>query len=139
MQMNQTRKLVYAALCVAVGILLPSIFHATHISGTAFLPMHIPALLCGLLCGPVYGGLCGAVLPFLNVLILGMPPVFPTGISMAVELLCYGVVAGLLIQRFHVYVALIGAMLAGRVAMGIANVILLVGISGKAYTLPTFL
>ena len=105
MQMNQTRKLVYAALCVAVGILLPSIFHATHISGTAFLPMHIPALLCGLLCGPVYGGLCGAVLPFLNVLILGMPPVFPTGISMAVELLCYGVVAGLLIQRFHVYVA----------------------------------
>ena len=51
-----------AALCLALGLLLPSMFHMIG-AGTVFLPMHIPVLLCGMLCGGAYGAAVGAIVP----------------------------------------------------------------------------
>lgn len=45
------RKTVITALCVALCIVLPMAFHMVKNAGTIFLPMHIPVLLCGLICG----------------------------------------------------------------------------------------
>ena len=64
--MNQkTKDMVSAALCVALGLIVPQVFHLIPFVGTVpnlggvFLPMHIPVLLCGLLCGyPVGARLC---------------------------------------------------------------------------------
>ena len=94
--MSNVKKLVIAALCVAIGVALPQAFHAIPQAGQIFLPMHLPVLLCGLLCGPLYGLLCGAVTPALSSLITGMPgaAVLP---SMICELAVYGLVAGVLV------------------------------------------
>jgi hypothetical protein len=133
-----TKQLVLTALFLAIGILLPMVFHSFGISGLVFLPMHIPVLLCGLVCGWSLGGIVGLVLPFISLLLTARPPLYPVGISMALELASYGIVAGLLYkgEKSNIFVALIGAMLAGRLVMGIANVALL-GLSNE--TLSAFI
>lgn len=41
MKENQVKKLVMAAMCVALGIILPMAFHTIQNAGSIFLPMHI--------------------------------------------------------------------------------------------------
>ncbi len=76
MRKSQTnaRQLVMAALCAALGVVLPVALHSIPNAGSILLPMHIPVLLCGLVCGPVYGLGCGVLTPLLSSLITGMPP-----------------------------------------------------------------
>ena len=118
---NQVTKLVFSALCVAIGIVLPLAFHSVPNGGSVFLPMHIPVLLCGLVAGPVYGLVCGALTPLLSSLMTGMPPaaVLP---GMLCELAAYGLVTGLLLRfvqtkskAANLWISLIGAMICGRV------------------------
>ena len=51
MQMTPVKKLVFTAVCAALCLVLPMAFHGIPNAGTVFLPMHIPVLLCGLVCG----------------------------------------------------------------------------------------
>ena len=81
----------------------------------------------------------------LSILINGMPPRFPTGVCMIVELAVYGLVSGVAykalgcrMNRKRTYAALIIAMLAGRAANGLAMTAAM-GMAGKAYTLQAFL
>lgn len=134
----KTKQLVFAGVCTAAGIVLPSIFHMIGASGTIFLPMHLPVLLCGLVCGYQLGGICGLIVPLLCSLLTGKPPLYPTGIAMMLELCTYGIVSGLMIKKTPLYPALITAMLAGRAVSGTVNLILL-GMAGKTYTLSVFL
>lgn len=124
--MSQIKKTIYAALCVALGVVLPMAFHFIGL-GQVFLPMHIPVLLCGLICGWPYGLACGAIAPALSSLITGMPPVAYLP-SMTVELAVYGLVSGLLMRFVRtrsfiadIYISLAGAMLAGRIVSGLVN------------------
>lgn len=128
--MSKTKKLVFAGLCVAIGVALPIAFHSIPNAGSIFLPMHIPVLLCGLLCGPLYGLACGVLAPLLSNLLTGMPPVsfLP---SMLCELAVYGLVTGLLLRWIHtkstaanIYLSLLGAMLAGRIVSGVLNALI---------------
>lgn len=41
-------------------------FHTIQNAGSIFLPMHIPVLICGLLCGWQYGLICGFLTPVLS-------------------------------------------------------------------------
>jgi thiamine transporter ThiT len=121
MKKNSTKKTVYAAICVALGVVLPIAFHSVQNAGSIFLPMHIPVLLCGLLCGPWYGLVCGILAPVLSSTLTGMPPaaILP---SMVVELAVYGLVAGLMKKATkNNIVSLVTAMLAGRVVSGLAK------------------
>ena len=118
---NSTKKMVYAAICVALGVVLPIAFHSIQNAGSIFLPMHIPVLLCGLLCGPWYGLVCGVLAPLLSSVLTGMPPaaILP---SMIVELAVYGCTTGLFKKLFkNNIVALVCAMLCGRVVAGLAK------------------
>lgn len=135
---NQVFQMVFAALCVSMGLVLPSFFHLIGGAGPAFLPMHIPALLCGFICSWRYGLLCGMVMPLLSSVITGMPVLFPTAIAMCLELAVYGLVASLAYRRLGVYPALILAMLSGRCAAGMANFFLL-GLKGVPYGLEAFI
>lgn len=132
--MTKTKKyiweMVIAALCVALGVVLPVAVHGIPNAGSVLLPMHIPVLLCGLLCGPAYGLACGVVTPLLSSLITSMPPAAMLP-SMVCELAVYGLAAGLLIllvrtksQVANVYISLVGAMLVGRVVYGIVNALI---------------
>ncbi|MFQ9872507.1 MAG: ECF transporter S component [Oscillospiraceae bacterium] len=139
MKQFSIKNLILAALFLALGILLPMLFHVVG-AGSAFLPMHIPVLLCGLICGWQYGALCGFIVPLLSSLFTGMPPIFPTAPAMMLELCAYGVMTGLLYRRAkqNIYVSLIGSMLAGRVVSGLANAVFM-GMAGKAYGFSMFL
>lgn len=122
--MTRTKKLIFTALCIALGVVLPLLFHGVPNAGQVFLPMHIPVLLCGLICGPWLGLCCGILAPALGCLTGGMPPVAMLP-SMLCELAVYGLVAGLLLSvvrgRFAVILSLAGAMMAGRLVMGLLN------------------
>lgn len=139
-QQKQIRSIVITGLCLGLGLVLPSIFHMFGaVSGQVFLPMHIPALLCGFTAGPVCGLICGVVLPLLSSVVTGMPAFYPMAITMACELAAYGFFSGLLYRRLgRVYLSLIPAMLAGRAVSGLANWALL-GMGGGGYTLSVFL
>jgi len=145
--MNQkTKDLVSAALCVALGLIVPQVFHfipfvgAVPNLGGVFLPMHIPVLLCGFLCGWKYGAACGAIVPLLSSVITGMPVLWPQGVSMVFELAVYGLVTGLLYRTMkkNVYLSLIAAMVAGRIVSGVAKAVLF-GIADKPFGMAAFL
>ena len=128
--MPNIRKTVSTALFIAIGIALPLAFHSIPNAGRVFLPMHIPVLLCGLVCGFPWGLACGIVTPLLSSLLTGMPPAAMLP-SMLCELAVYGLVAGLLMRCVPVknayakiYIALIGAMLCGRLVMGALNALI---------------
>lgn len=122
-----TRALVFAGLCVALGVVLPMAFHSLPDGGRVFLPMHIPVLLCGLLCGPWYGLGCGFLAPLLSHLITGMPMAAALP-GMLCELAAYGFLSGLISTLVHTqnraanaYISLVCAMLGGRVVAGLVN------------------
>ena len=118
-------KLVLTAMFVAMGMILPLLTGQIKEIGDSLLPMHLPILLCGLLCGGGWGLTAGLLTPFLRSVSFGMPPLYPNAVWMAAELGTYGLVIGLvsaLLGNKHtvgrIYFALLSAMLAG-IQMGI--------------------
>ena len=138
------QRLVLAAMFLALGIVLPFLTGQIPQVGSMLLPMHLPVLLCGLICGWQYGGAVGLVLPLLRYVMLGMPPIFPTGIAMTIELAAYGAIAGFLYNRskwqcvFALYRSLLIAMAGGRIIWGVVRV-LLTGVAGEAFTWQMFM
>lgn len=121
---NKTERLVVAALCLALGIIIPQAFHVIPVANTGgvFLPMHIPVILCGYFAGGMYGALVGIMCPVLSFLFTGMPNAARLPF-MICELAVYGLAAGLAYKFFErmnktiqVYVTLIITMLCGRIA-----------------------
>ena len=137
-------KLVYSAVCIALAMVLPLFLGQVQVFMQGISPMHIPALLCGLLCGPWYGLAVGLISPILRSLVFTMPKMYPTALAMAFELGTYGLVTGPLYKALkkmnfwpRTYVSLIAAMLIGRVVGGIAQALLL-GFRGEGYSLQLF-
>ena len=126
---RSVKNMVVAALMLALAYVLPNFTGNIPQIGSMLLPMHLPVLLCGFLCGGVWGAVVGFVAPLLRSVLVGMPPMFPTAISMAFEMAVYGLVSGALYRRLPkslggIYASLIGAMLAGRVVWGIVRALL---------------
>ena len=144
MKKFKTKKLVLAAMFLSIGFVLPLLTGQIKEIGDTLLPMHIPVMLCGLICGEKYGFSVGIILPFLRSVVFGMPPIYPNAVWMAIELATYGFVIGLMYSKMNfkntkgVYISLISAMLIGRIAWGISKAILL-GVGGKAFTISMFL
>ncbi len=144
MQYSKLQKICLSALFLAVGLLLPLLTGQIKEIGDSLLPMHLPVLLCGLLCGWRYGALVGLLLPPVRSLLFAMPPMYPNALWMAIELAGYGLVIGWTYGRLKkhslvgLYVCLITAMLAGRAVWGIAKAVLL-GVGGKAFTFAAFI
>ncbi len=92
------------------------------------------------MCGWRYGAACGLILPLLASSLTGMPPLFPTAVSMSVELAAYGLLTGLLYQVTHekVFISLIGAMTGGRILLGLTNAFLF-SFLDNAYGLALFI
>lgn len=128
------RHLVSAGLCLALALVLPFLTGGIPQIGSMLCPMHLPVLLCGLLCGPFWGAAVGLVCPFLRHMLFSMPPLM-TAITMTFELAAYGFFAGLfwklLSKRFSacpmvaLYSSLIGAMLCGRLVWGLFSAVLM--------------
>jgi thiamine transporter ThiT len=130
MRTNPVKKLVFTAVCVALCLVLPMAFHAIPNAGQVMLPMHIPVLLCGLICGWPYGFVCGLLGPFLSSVITGMPPAAMLP-SMMVECGVYGMVSGVMMKYVRtgkptadLYISMGTAMVLGRVVAGFAKALI---------------
>ena len=137
------KKIVLAAVCLALCMVLPFLTGQIPEIGQALSPMHIPVLLCGFICGPVWAALIGAVAPLLRFALFGMPPLFPAGAAMCFELAVYGLVSGLLYgllpkKKASIYISLLTAMLVGRIIWGAVRMIIS-DVSGSAFTWAAFL
>ena len=143
MNSTQLRKLTYSALYMAIALILPFVTGQIPEIGAMLCPMHIPALLCGFMCGWPWGVAVGFISPLLRSVMFSMPAMFPSAIAMAFELAVYGGMAGLLYSRlprkkWMIYAALLISMIAGRVVWGAVQA-LLAGLSGNSFTWTLFL
>ena len=138
------QNLALSAMFVAIGIVLPFFTGQVKQIGNLLLPMHIPVILCGLICGWQCGIVIGFILPLLRSVLFGMPMLYPIAMAMAVELAVYGFVSGFIYNRVKrqntgmVYVSMICAMICGRIAWGLAEVVLL-GLQNNVFTWQMFL
>ena len=137
------KNLALSAMFLALTWLLPFVTMQIPQVGQLLSPMHIPVLLCGFICGWQYGLVVGLLAPVLRSLFFGMPPLFPTAFAMTFELAVYGAASGLLYAKLpkktiNVYISLILAMVAGRVAWGIVSYAIAIS-GGSVFTLNAFL
>ncbi len=141
--MKNIKKLTLSALFLALGLVLPFLTMQIPEIGNMLLPMHIPVLLCGFVCGWQYGLVIGFITPLLRSAVFGMPFMIPNALGMAFELATYGLVAGILYyllkyKKASTYISLIGAMLAGRVVWGVASYFIYNLLTEKAFTWSIF-
>jgi hypothetical protein len=127
MKKISTRKLVFSGLFIALGLVLPTLTGPSL--GSRLLPMHIPVLLAGFVCGGPLGLAVGFIIPILRSALFGMPPIFPTAVAMAFELAVYGLTTGIFYKllpkkNIFIYVSLIVSMICGRIVWGIVSYIL---------------
>lgn len=141
--MKKIKKLVLLGLFLAIGFVLPFFTGQIREIGNMLLPMHMPVMLCGLICGAPYGLIVGFILPITRSMIYGQPIMFPRAICMSFELATYGFLTGFLYNRSKykcikaLYKALIPSMIIGRVVWGIASYFVY-GLLGKVFTYKLF-
>lgn len=140
--MSAIQRACICALCIALCYVLPMAFHVFGM-GSVFCPIHIPVLLCGLICGWPFGLFCGIAGPILSSVLSGMPSTTQL-FYMVPELATYGFLSGLFMHLIHtkhsfadLYLALIPAMLCGRIIGGAAKALFytLGLVKEEAYTL----
>ena len=133
----KTKKMILASFFIAVGLILPMIFHTVNLSGTIFSPMHVPVMLGGFLLGPAYGAAIGIITPVLSSILTGMPPLMPVMPMMALELLGYGFMSGLLFSKTKkIYVSLIVSIIFGRLCSMLAAFILSLTVAPQISPIP---
>lgn len=142
MKRLQIKKLVISAMMLALCLLLPFLTGQIREIGRMLSPMHLPVMICGYICGPVWGFAVGLVAAPLRSMIFSMPAI-PECFFMAAELAVYGLMSGLLYRIFpkklpFYYISLLISMIAGRIVYGIAH-LLIAGIQGGTYLFETFL
>ena len=131
MKKDKLIKLILAAMFLGLGLVLPFLTGQVPKIGNMLLPMHIPVLLCGFICGWQYGAVTGFVLPLMRSAIFGMPVMFPGAVAMAFELAAYGFISGFLFGKARwqcirsLYRCLIIAMIGGRLVWGVFQTLLL--------------
>ena len=145
----KARKTVKGKLILTVASIVGSVAlpHLVHVMGrlagvgTALgellLPMHFFVLLAGLLAGPAVGMVTGACAPLISCLLSGMPreAVLP---FMMIELIGYGLVAGLLSEvKIHSFFKLFIAQIAGRVLRATAVIVAVYGFHSESVKLAS--
>lgn len=144
MKNKKLQKLVLSAMFLGLGLVLPFFTGQIQQIGNMLLPMHLPVILCGFICGWKYGLVVGAVTPILRSAVFSMPVMYPSAIAMAFELAAYGFLVGFLFQNARwqclksLYRCLIISMLGGRVVWGIVMTVIL-GLGENGFTLTAFL
>ncbi len=131
MNTTTTKKMVLAAFFLALGLVLPFLTGQIPQIGRMLLPMHIPVILCGFICGPFWGLTVGAICPIFRSLLF-TTPLMADAIPMAFELASYGLISGVVYKILpkkipFIYLSLITAMVGGRVVWGMVRLIMTVG------------
>lgn len=126
LRFRDVRLYAFVAVFSALNVLVPWACHCIHpLAGPTFLPIHTFVLLAGLLFGWRAGLLVALLSPLISFEVSGMPAlaILP---QVTIELTSYGLAAGLLREKFNLRIiwSLIGAMLIGRLALGLSVFVL---------------
>jgi len=131
---NDIRSYVLTAVFISLSVLVPWVFHQFHLAGPKFLPMHIFVLVAGLIFGWQAGLVVGLLTPLVSYAISGMPVlnILP---QVVVELSAYGLIAGILREKFNLRIvwSLLGAMIGGRIAL-LLGILIISFIAGESYS-----
>ncbi len=144
MKRQKVIKPILSAMFLALGLVLPFLTGQIQHIGNMLLPMHIPVLLCGFICGWQYGISVGFIMPLMRSALFGMPVMFPNAVAMAFELAAYGFLSGFLFHKARwqcirsLYRCLIITMLGGRVIWGIAMAVIM-GLGSGVFTVEAFM
>lgn len=128
-------KMIISALGITLCLILPFFVAQIQTIGKMLSPMHLPTMICGIVCGPFYGLAVGFISPMLRSVVFGLPAMFPTAIAMSFETAVYGFVAGIFFRIFprkklFIYPTLLIAMIIGRIIRIFVDILLL-GIAGS--------
>lgn len=136
-----TRQITLIALFIALCLLVPMLFHLVGL-GKMFLPMFLPILMAGFLIKFPTATLVGLLGPWISALVTGMPPLFPTAISMSVE---GSVTSGLASYLYHnkrlpLWLCIISPVIAQRAARIVMLLLILplFGLPAKALSFADF-
>lgn len=139
MKKIKVKHTILSAMFLSLGLILPLFTSQIKEIGDSLLPMHIPIMLCGLICGWNYGLITGLMLPFMRSVIFGMPPMYPNAVWMAAELAAYGLIIGITYRKTRkIYRSLLVSMISGRIVWGIVKAILL-GLRGSTFGFTMFI
>lgn len=143
MKKSATYNIVVSAIFIAIGLVLPFFTGQIPEIGGKIAPMHIPVLISGFVLGGKYGLLIGFMTPILRSFLFGMPVMFPFALAMAFELAAYGFLSGVIYEALpkknsSTIIALVIAMLLGRVVWGVASYALW-SVKGMKFTLKIFM
>ena len=124
---------------LAAAVAPPQVFHAVGAVsglgtalGETFLPMHLPILLVGLTAGPAAGAISGVLAPLVSFALSGMPTAAMLPFMM-IELLCYGLFAGLMrTARIPSLGKVVLAQIGGRAVRAAAILIAFYGLGSTA-------
>ena len=134
---DKIKTLVFAAAFTALSVLAPMAAHyfGGPAAGRAFLPMHFFVLVAGLLLGWRAGLTVGVLTPLISFSVSGMP-LFAMLPFITIELATYGFFTGLLRDSVkNVWLALVGAMVLGRVVLWLGIALLPTKLIAGAYVI----
>jgi len=136
-----TKQITLISLLIALCLLVPILFHVIGL-GKMFLPMFIPILLAGFIIEFPGGMLVGLLGPLVSALATGMPPLFPTAVSICIEGLATAGVASYLYfnRNMGLWISLIAAIFAQRFAriLMLLLILPLFGLPAKTLSIVDF-
>lgn len=125
---------IFSVVFTALNVFLPYLTHQFNLAGPVFLPIHFFALIAGLVFGWRAGLLVGFFSPLVSFSLSGMPvlAIFPL---ITLEITTYGFVAGFLREKVkvNIWIAFLGALIAGRLMLLLAGSFLLIDKSSIDY------
>lgn len=131
---------------LALALVLPFVTGQIPEVGRFISPMHIPAFLCGFICGPLWGAVVGFTAPLLRFVLFSMPDLM-TAIPMAFELASYAVLSALLYRLAAPHIGnrwlrcalpLALSMVGGRIVYSAVKIAVL-GIGGESVSAAAYI
>ncbi|MDD3612388.1 MAG: folate family ECF transporter S component [Caldicoprobacterales bacterium] len=137
---GRVRKIVFASIFIALNIILTRIFSYSvrigNVVGIRLSLSQVPLVLSGIMLGPLYGGLTGALADLLGFPINPTGPYFPGfTISAAVMGLVPGLIGKLIKDKWNLVSLSITIVITTVLASTILNSIWIYILSGKAIML----
>lgn len=116
LQNEKAKVIIGTILLSAVGVAMPRIFHivAGTTAGAIFLPMHIAVLLASLIFGTISGTVVAGSSVIFSYILTGMPTAARLP-YMAIELVIYAVLLGVINKKQNAYISLMLTMIVGRI------------------------
>lgn len=121
LKLSKTKEIIFSFVFTTLAVYTPTLIHyfAGIDGGRTFLPMPFFVLLAGLMLGWRAGLATALMSPIVSYLISGMPlmNILP---FITLQLVAYGVVVGIIKEKYNAVISVTVAIIAGWLAIGIS-------------------